>query len=162
MIITCQHCDKKFEVDSSQIPDSGRNVQCGSCNYTWFYEKDIDKSKIIKKNERKDLSEETFLDKSNQDFIGEKIDQNPIKKVTKTLKTYQKEKDKTQKKTSGITPGKILSYLIVTIISFITLIIFLDTFKSPLTKILPGLELFLYNLFETIKDIFLFIKNLII
>ena len=46
------------------------------------------------------------------------------------------------------------------IISFVALIIVLDTFKSPLDDKFPGLELLLYNLFETIKDIFLFNKNL--
>ena len=39
-------------------------------------------------------------------------------------------------------------------------IIFIDTFKYPLSKIVPNLEFLLYNLFESIKDIALFVKNL--
>jgi predicted Zn finger-like uncharacterized protein len=162
MIINCINCDKKFEVDSSQIPDSGRNVQCGLCNHTWFYKKDLDKSKIIKKVKKNYLDEDTILNKTNRDYKSDKIDQNQINEEIKTAESNQKDKVKTHKKTSSGMMGKILSYLVVGIISFITLVIFLDTFKSPLTKILPGLELFLYNLFETIKDIFLFIKNLIV
>ena len=54
-----------------------------------------------------------------------------------------------------------LSYIIVAIISFCALIILVDTFKSPLYHIFPGLELILYSLFETLKDIQLFIKDLI-
>ena len=57
---------------------------------------------------------------------------------------------------------KFFSYLIVLIISFIALIIILDTFKSPLNSIFPNLELILFNLFETLKDIKFFIKDLFI
>ena len=31
MIIECISCNKKFEVNSELIPDSGRTIQCGSC-----------------------------------------------------------------------------------------------------------------------------------
>ena len=55
-----------------------------------------------------------------------------------------------------------LFYFIVSIISFIAIIIVLDTFKSPLSVFFPNIELILYNLFETIKDIYLFIKNLLV
>ena len=67
-----------------------------------------------------------------------------------------------KKEVSSIGMGKILSFLIVLVISFISLVIILDTFKSPLTNIFPSLELKLYNLFETLEDIFLFLKNLLI
>ena len=63
---------------------------------------------------------------------------------------------------SKISLGNILSYFIVFLISFIALIIFLDTFKSPLEKFFPSLEFLLYNLFESLKDVFLFINDLII
>ena len=56
---------------------------------------------------------------------------------------------------------KIFNYFIVLIITVIAAIIFLDTFKNNLSSVFPNLELFLYNLFETIKDINLFIKDLI-
>ena len=57
---------------------------------------------------------------------------------------------------------KILNYLLVVIISFIALVILLDTFKGPLSGFLPGLENVLQNLNETLKDIFLFFKDLVI
>ena len=56
--------------------------------------------------------------------------------------------------------GKFLSYLIVLIITFVALIIILDTFKIPLSVFFPNLELILYNLFETLKDLILFTKDL--
>jgi len=50
---------------------------------------------------------------------------------------------------------------LVFIISFIALLIVVDTFRSPLYQIFPNLELITFSLFETLKDIELFIKDLI-
>ena len=52
------------------------------------------------------------------------------------------------------------SYLLVFIISFVALIILIDTLKSPLINFFPGLEVILFNLFETLKDVKLFIIDL--
>jgi len=60
----------------------------------------------------------------------------------------------------NFTFGNFLSYIIVSIITFIAIIIVLDTFKSPLSNIFPNLELVLYNLFETLRDVILFAKDL--
>ena len=54
----------------------------------------------------------------------------------------------------------ILSLILVFIISMIALIVIVDTFKSPISIIIPNIEYILYNLFESIKDIILFIKDL--
>ena len=35
MIIQCESCSKKFVVKDSDIPEEGRNVQCGHCSVTW-------------------------------------------------------------------------------------------------------------------------------
>ena len=43
----------------------------------------------------------------------------------------------------------------------IALIILADTFKSPISIIIPNIELILFNLYETIKDIILFFKDLL-
>ena len=37
MIISCPSCLKKFKIEETLIPSKGRNLQCGSCNYNWFY-----------------------------------------------------------------------------------------------------------------------------
>ena len=37
MIITCPCEKKQFKIDSSLIPQEGRELQCGSCNHIWFY-----------------------------------------------------------------------------------------------------------------------------
>ena len=55
MIISCPECGKKFEIDASLIPQSGRLLQCGSCENKWFYKKqvkvldDIKNKKVLKK-----------------------------------------------------------------------------------------------------------------
>ena len=53
MIIQCINCNKKFEVNSSLIPDVGRNIQCGSCNYTWFYQ-NINKTYSLDRHDKND------------------------------------------------------------------------------------------------------------
>ena len=55
---------------------------------------------------------------------------------------------------------KILNIFIVAIISFVAFIIIVDTFKYPIGKIVPNVEFILYNLYESIKDISLFIRDL--
>ena len=61
---------------------------------------------------------------------------------------------------SNFTFGKFLSYIIVLIISFIGFIIFLDTFRFQLFNLYPDLEIFLFSFYETLKDIQLFIIDL--
>ena len=65
-------------------------------------------------------------------------------------------KNKIKKNTSS----KFFSYLVVSIISFVALIILIDTLKVPLINFFPGLEILLFNLFEILKDIKLFIIDL--
>ena len=67
---------------------------------------------------------------------------------------------KINKKNKYSKTSNFFSYLIVVIISFIALIILVDTIKSPLINIFPGLEIVLFNLFETLKDVRLFITDL--
>ena len=40
MIIVCPSCGKNFDVDENLIPDKGRLLKCGSCDQTWFFNKD--------------------------------------------------------------------------------------------------------------------------
>ena len=139
MIIKCPNCQKTFEVDSSLIPDKGRLIQCGSCNHTWNFN--------IKDLENKTQNLET------------KIPEIQIKPTYPKVKDIKKNKSQIKKKFVGL--NKILSYLLVFIITFIALIILIDTFKIPLSKFFPQIELIIFNLFETLIDIYLFLKNLL-
>ena len=42
MIISCPSCQKKFELDDNLLPKNGRTLQCGSCNYKWFFKKKVE------------------------------------------------------------------------------------------------------------------------
>ena len=37
MIISCENCNKNFDVDSALIPENGRLLQCSACDHKWFY-----------------------------------------------------------------------------------------------------------------------------
>ena len=162
MIITCPNCNKKFKIDNSLIPDEGRDLQCGSCNHVWLYKIEEENSKILKLKEEIDINDiETKVDKNNEEIVENK---NPITKIETELNNQKKEKNIEKQKETKIsknTGNKFFSYLIVFIISFVALIILLDTLKNPLINVFPGLEIILFNLFETLQDIKLFIIDLI-
>ena len=164
MIIDCIKCTKKFEINASLIPDNGRTIQCGSCNHVWFYKPKI----YLSKNE---IKTEISSQKSNNKVLENKKDDNLNEKLSKTEDTSNLENVANtgptsvelinENKKTTFSVSKFLSYFLVFLITFIALIIVLDTFKSPLSSIIPGLEIFLYNFFETLKDLYLFIKNLL-
>jgi len=164
VIINCIKCTKKFEVKASLIPDNGRTIQCGSCNHVWFYKPKIEQSKNeIKTEISSQKSNIKVLEDKEDDHVNEKLsktnDTNNLENIANT-EPYSNELTNKNKKTT-FSVSKFLSYFLVFLITFIALIIVLDTFKTPLSSIIPGLEIFLYNFFETLKDLYLFIKNLL-
>ena len=158
MIITCPNCKKKFNIDPTLIPKDGRDLKCGSCDHVWLYKIEDVNSKPLTINENNDNNEiETDKVEKNQPIlkkINEKDEDISTKKFPEKQKTISKDKSKN-------TGGKFFSYLIVFIITFVALIILLDTLKTPLINVFPGLEIILFNLFETLQDIKLFIIDLI-
>ena len=162
MIIICPSCKKKFNIDINLIPSEGRNLQCGSCEHIWFYKKQEPTSEPIKINEDIAIKEKEDTDKLNDDksknqLIKQQVEAN--KKVKSELSNIKETENKTEvfKETQS---SKFFPYLIVFIISLGALIILLDTLKTPLINIFPGLEVLLFNLYETLKDIKLFIIDL--
>ena len=161
MIITCPNCNKKFKIDNSLIPDEGRDLQCGSCNHVWLYKIKEENSKILELKEEIDINDiKTKVDKNNEEIVENK---NPLTKIETELNNQKKEKNIEKQKETKISKNngnKFFSYLIVFIISFVALIILLDTLKNPLINVFPGLEIILFNLFETLQDIKLFIIDI--
>jgi predicted Zn finger-like uncharacterized protein len=156
MIIECINCNKIFEVNSELIPSTGRTIQCGACNHIWFYKpnqsikKEINDTSIIKKKLTK--SKRKTVQTFNNETLSKEID-DIINKKDKALIKYEKK--------SKFTFLNLLGYIIVAIISFIALIIILDTFQTQLINFYPDLELILFSLYETIEDIYLFLQDLI-
>ena len=152
MIIECINCNKKFNIDSILIPSSGRKIQCGSCKYIWFYkeEEKITKPLIIDKK----------INQVNKDLINKQKNIGIIEQNI-TIGTNDKNfQNQSEQKVENTSIAKFFSYLIVFIISLISLIILVDTIKIPLVNKFPNLEIILFNLFETLKDIKLFIIDL--
>jgi predicted Zn finger-like uncharacterized protein len=161
MIISCPSCLKKFKIEENLIPSKGRNLQCGSCNYNWFYKienKTVEPLKLEENIEEKiEDSDESVLFSSTSGTLKTKLDQELDKDVKNNDITHNSD---LPKKSENITFSKFLSYIIVSIISFAVFVILIDTIKTPLIDIFPGLEILLFNLFETLQDIKLFIIDL--
>jgi len=157
MIIECINCNKVFEVNSELIPENGRTIQCGSCNHVWFFNPRItDTKKEIKQDVEIDIKEKPTINQTKK---------NEVKQYNE--KSYSKLKDKKNYEITQYKPRKslsftkLLSYLIVLMISFVALLVIIDTFSTYLYQLFPSLELVIFSLFEILKDIKLFIKDLV-
>ena len=153
MIIECINCSKIFDVNSDLIPSTGRTIQCGSCNHVWFFNPNKVNLKL----------KEEIQPKTSISINSQKIKDIRPKKKNDNLSKAEKKKFEVTKyqAKSSFNITKLLSYILVSIISFVALIILIDTFKSVLYIVFPSLELMIFSLFETLKDIQLFIKDLI-
>ena len=165
MIITCPNCNKQFKIENSLISDEGRDLQCGSCNHVWFYKIEEKNNEVLElKQEIVSEDIEPKAENKEENIEEKKIPEEIIKTEInnkKKEKNLEKQKNTTTLKKTENKGSKFFSYLIVFIISFVALIILLDTLKTPLINVFPGLEIILFNLFETLQDIKLFIIDLI-
>ncbi|MBD1108794.1 zinc-ribbon domain-containing protein [Pelagibacterales bacterium SAG-MED50] len=166
MIITCPNCKKKFNIDLTLIPEDGRDLKCGSCDHVWFYKVEDENSKPLTLNENNDNNEikpnEVEIESDDEAKKKQPLSKKIIEKEeVKNTKKFLEKKKTISKDKSKNTGGKFFSYLIVFIITFVALIILLDTLKTPLINVFPAIEIILFNLFETLQDIKLFIIDLI-
>ena len=173
MIITCNNCNKNFEVDSSLIPEKGRLVQCISCDHKWFFKKEIKersvpivKTKAIIEEPRAFEEDVTNIDEESTKTIELLDDAPTIEKIfiqnSNEIKEVKEDDNEPNiKKSINKKSYNILGLTFVFIISFIALIIVLDTFQKPISTFVPNIEFILYNLYETINDIILFFNDLI-
>ena len=153
MIVSCEKCNKKFELADNLVPSTGRLLQCGSCSYQWHY---IPEGKIELVDEVKDNVKATEQVKKSL--------QKPTKKgIEKRKKLPSQNIHQSYSEASETKEGKIgfFSFLLVTIISLVSLVILLDTFKHQLSSIIPNIDFYLASLYDTLKDIFLFFTDLL-
>ena len=181
MIITCNNCNKKFDIESNLIPDKGRLLQCASCDHKWFFKKEALESTVSPVLDNINTDSVNIFDQikllKNKEINPSDLQKDEIKidtkeKLDKKILINTKEKLKKTRVSTGENTQikaipkiqknfKIFNIFIVAIISFVAFIIIVDTFKYPIGKIVPNIEFILYNLYESIKDISLFIKDLI-
>tara|TARA_Y100000590_G_scaffold338333_1_gene385527 strand:- start:454 stop:912 length:459 start_codon:yes stop_codon:yes gene_type:complete len=151
MQISCPSCRKNFFVKDDLIPNEGRQLQCGKCFNEWFFKK----SHEVKNTEVKKIVKTDNEIKMNDD-VNEKIYE---EKNTKNTNLTKKNENKEQEiKKNNI---NIFKLILVIIISFVAVIIIIETFKNQISVYFPSILIILDNLFQTLKDIYLFIKDLI-
>ena len=153
MIITCPRCQKSFNIDDKLIPIEGRLVKCGACDHTWFFKP----TENIEDKEDAATPDTTINEEEKREFTRVKRTKETIKpKVDKTtgnkkyLPAIKKEKSKNFSK-----------LFLVFLISIISVVILIDTFKVPLSYIIPNINFYLNNLYQSLIDIKLFTINLI-
>ena len=153
MIITCPRCQKSFNINDKLIPIEGRLVKCGACNHTWFFKPtdNIENKQVFT------TPDTTINEEENREIIRVKQNKQTVKlKVDKTkgnkkyLPAIKKEKSKNFSK-----------LFLVFLITIIAIVILIDTFKGPLSYIIPNINFYLDNLYQSLIDIKLFTINLI-
>ena len=66
MIVQCNNCHKKFDLDANLIPEEGRLLQCSACNNTWFFKKKkIETPQEVTKPEIQNNKEEETISPKN-------------------------------------------------------------------------------------------------
>ena len=146
MIISCEKCNKKFELEDNLIPETGRLLQCGSCSYQWHY---IPTNQITLVNEIDSTKSSKNIKKSVKKIDKKKI--NADKNILESSESILENK-------RGV---GFFSYLLVIIISLVALLVIGDTFKPYLLTIVPNLDFYLSSLYESLIDIYLFFKDLL-
>jgi len=168
MIISCPNCIKKFNIDEKLIPINGRLLQCSSCKHKWHYDlpKDQNIASELSKEEITEDTTEVDLIKINPAKSNDEIN-SKIKKKQKIKKTRKKKTKENEDEVSDNiaepknTSRSFFNILLIIIITFIALILVLDTFKNNLSDYFPFLIPTLDNFYEIIFDISSFIKDLI-
>ena len=157
MIISCENCNKRFEVSDNLIPEEGRLLQCSSCDHKWFFKKT---EKLIEKKEPKKIIKEDDNKILNEKFVEKTIEEEEITSTSVNEKNlYEIDEEEPQIKKDKKT--NYLKIFIIIIITFVAIIIIADTFKHQIIFIYPDIEILLSNLYESLRDINLFLRDLI-
>ena len=152
MIIQCENCNKKFEIQDSLIPDEGRLLECGSCAHQWHYTP-ITKLELTDEVQIKDEPTEQLIVKKTKkkskiiEKIYENDADNEIGQTNENIATKEKN-------------ISFINFLLVGIISFVAIVILVDTFKNQVAYVIPNISLYINELHEILRDIFLFIADL--
>ena len=172
MIIQCENCNKKFEIQDNLIPDDGRLLECGSCAHQWHYTP-ITKLELTDEVPIKDeptdkvpIKDEPADKVPIKDELAEELIIKKVKKKSKIIKKiYENDSDNEIDQTNENIKTKeknisFINFLLVGIISFVAIVILFDTFKNQIAYVIPNISLYINELHEILRDIFLFIADL--
>ena len=167
MILSCNSCEKKFVVPDQAIIATGRTVQCGSCGNKW-------KQFPIKNETNKVISNKKINAKRKANITTSSKSRKKKVKKTREIELYSPEylakkhgiNLDTFKEDSKIKNNEKVSFgfynsLIVFIVIFIALSKSLHFFQDVIVQIIPTSKFYLDYFFESLKNIFEIIKNLI-
>ena len=160
MHIKCTNCKKTFQINEKLIPDNGRLLQCGKCDHQWFYNKEKFEETIEKQevNLNQSFDDDSNLEKK---INIKKSNQNETNILIKPDYEKNNENNKTIKNNKKKQKNNFLKSFLVLIITFVSLIIVVDTFKIQIRIFYPEIDNLLYNFYQTLTDINLFFKDLI-
>ena len=161
MIISCPNCNKKFNLDENLIPEKGRLLQCSNCKNKWHYiipKKDIEINQNEIANDKKNIAvnfslRETEKKKKRKTITNDTYDQ--ANKFNQLKNTKKKNISKKYSLTD------ILNNLIIVFITFIALILILDTFKRDISNYFPIIIPLLDDLYQSISDLSFFVIDLL-
>jgi predicted Zn finger-like uncharacterized protein len=163
MILSCNSCEKKFVVPDEAITAAGRTVQCGACGNKWKQFPIKDEIKIIPSenkinNLKKSKSTTTKKRVKKTRRINLYSPEYLAKKHGITLNNIETKNDTTSKE--KISFG-FYNSLILFIVAVITLSKGLHFFQEFIIHKFPFTEFYLDYFFESIKNIFEILKNLV-
>jgi predicted Zn finger-like uncharacterized protein len=161
MILSCNSCKKKFVVPDKAITDTGRIVQCGSCGNKWKQYPIKNKTTIneviatkkitpVKREKKKKIKKTREIDLYSPEYLKKKhgINLNNIKNI--------ENKKHIEKVSFGF-----YNFLVVFIITTIALSKVLHFFQDIIVLNFPFTEFYLSYFFESMRNIFDILKNLI-
>ena len=169
MILSCKSCEKKFVVPDNAIGASGRLVQCSSCGNKWkqFPVKETtelkkNKPQVVKnltsikktvKTKKQKVNKKQGPDLYSPEYLAKKhgIKIREIPNLTKTKKIKTKINEN----------FGFYNFLLIFIISTITLLKLIHFAEQTLVNYFPFLESYLDYLFETIRNLKDIIQSLL-
>lgn len=140
MIIECQNCNKKFDLEDKLIPLKGRLVQCGFCHSQWHQLPNIITSSL----------KEKVIDK-----VDISKDEVKVRPINKKIKSKARDKQEFKNKNIGF-----FSYIFIFLISIIALFLIAETFEYQINNIFPNFGNYIIYVYETLNNILILIKDL--
>ena len=174
MILTCNSCGKRFVVPDSAITASGRMVQCGSCGNKWKqFPEEITKSQSIPRPQKVASKPQPVKQKIQKPKKVKKTSPKKQREISLYSPEYLAKKHGIQindtqpvKNISKKEKGKVSFGFYNSLILFIFLAIFLARIlyfaKDFLISKFPVTEFYLNYFFESIRNVFEIIRDLLI
>jgi predicted Zn finger-like uncharacterized protein len=164
MILNCKACEKRFVVPDDAITSMGRVVQCGSCGSKWKQFPIINRSKITTTKPQIN-NKKIFKASKPRKKNAKKNREISLYSPEYLAKKHGIKLNNLETNNNNISNSKISFGFYNSLIVFFFIIIILSRslyfFQDLITEKMPITEFYLNYYFESIKNIFEIIKDLI-